>query len=323
VNAQPSLSDLTGDARALYRRILRSLPAPVEELAHDLGWPVSRTQDNLAVLLDLDLVLLDGDGRPRADDPRASIGRLIDRSETELDAWRHQLLGLREDLSGYEVDYRTGLQLSGPRQPMFEEVTPAHAPEVVQMLARTSTGPIRQVSSQIDVGPGHDDSVRRHRQEGLATGREHRAIFGVDVLTDPRWLPYAESRAAAGERQRYLEDITVQFAVFGTAGVVVGQGPQPHSDFLLIRSPVIVAVFDDFFEELWRRAEPVQEADASAQTKRMLELLSLGFKDEAIARQMGLGLRTVRRRVADLMEDHGVDTRFQLGLALGRRGLLD
>ncbi|OLT18092.1 hypothetical protein BJF80_02095 [Serinicoccus sp. CUA-874] len=77
------------------------------------------------------------------------------------------------------------------------------------------------------------------------------------------------------------------------------------------------------FDELWRRAEPLMSRDASAQDVKLLELLSLGFKDEAIARQMGLGLRTVRRRVAALMDEHGVDTRFQLGLAVSRRGLVE
>ena len=42
----------------------------------------------------------------------------------------------------------------------------------------------------------------------------------------------------------------------------------------------------------------------------------MGLKDEAIARFLGLGLRTVRRRIAALMSLHGVDTRFQLGAAL-------
>jgi DNA-binding NarL/FixJ family response regulator len=50
---------------------------------------------------------------------------------------------------------------------------------------------------------------------------------------------------------------------------------------------------------------------------RLLELLALGIKDEAIARLLGLGLRTVRRRIAGLMALHGVDTRYQLGLAIG------
>jgi DNA-binding NarL/FixJ family response regulator len=42
----------------------------------------------------------------------------------------------------------------------------------------------------------------------------------------------------------------------------------------------------------------------------------MGLKDEAIARFLGVGLRTVRRRIAALMSIHGVDTRFQLGASL-------
>ena len=47
-----------------------------------------------------------------------------------------------------------------------------------------------------------------------------------------------------------------------------------------------------------------------------------GAKDEQIARTMGLSLRTVRRRVADLMIELGVDTRFQAGAEAVRRGWL-
>ena len=48
----------------------------------------------------------------------------------------------------------------------------------------------------------------------------------------------------------------------------------------------------------------------------MLRLLVAGLKDEAIARYLGCSLRTVRRRVAGLMEHYGADTRFQLGASL-------
>ena len=44
---------------------------------------------------------------------------------------------------------------------------------------------------------------------------------------------------------------------------------------------------------------------------------------EAIARYLGWGVRTVRRRVAGLMDALGADTRFQLGVAAQQRGLLE
>ena len=54
----------------------------------------------------------------------------------------------------------------------------------------------------------------------------------------------------------------------------------------------------------------------------LLRQLAAGAKDEQIARTLGLSLRTVRRRVADLMIELGADTRFQAGVEAARRGWL-
>ena len=48
----------------------------------------------------------------------------------------------------------------------------------------------------------------------------------------------------------------------------------------------------------------------------------LGTRVEEICRKLGIGLRTVRRRVAELMTELGVDTRFQAGVEAVRRGWL-
>ena len=54
----------------------------------------------------------------------------------------------------------------------------------------------------------------------------------------------------------------------------------------------------------------------------LLEQLMAGATDEVIARKLGIGLRTVRRRIAALMIELGVDTRFQAGVEAVRRGWL-
>jgi DNA-binding NarL/FixJ family response regulator len=54
----------------------------------------------------------------------------------------------------------------------------------------------------------------------------------------------------------------------------------------------------------------------------LLRQLAAGAKDEQIARTLGLSLRTVRRRVAGLLIELGVDTRFQAGVEAVRRGWL-
>jgi DNA-binding NarL/FixJ family response regulator len=55
---------------------------------------------------------------------------------------------------------------------------------------------------------------------------------------------------------------------------------------------------------------------------RLVRLLGLGLKDESIARHLGCSLRTVRRRVAQLMDGYGVQTRFQLGVAAAQDDLV-
>ncbi len=315
---------LTEAAELLYRHVLRSTPRPLADHAEALGWPIRQTEQVVRDLERMRLAARGADGTVKVDDPRASIGRLLDSEEADLDERRRRLLTLRESLEGFESDYRRGLQLSGPRVPPWEEVSPTEAPAVVEHLYRTSRGPIMQVTARISTGPGHEDAVRRQWEGAASAGRELRAIFPLSVLTDPQWHAFAQDRARAGEQQRYLADdaIRVEFGVFGRSGVILAESGADE-DFLLLRPPTIIDAYTTLFDELWRRAEPLMLRDASAQDVKLLELLSLGFKDEAIARHMSLGLRTVRRRIAALMEEHGADTRFQLGLAVSRRGLVD
>jgi DNA-binding Lrp family transcriptional regulator len=82
------------------------------------------------------------------------------------------------------------------------------------------------------------------------------------------------------------------------------------------------------FEAMWKRALAVpgiDALDADEQSDRLLLLdqLADGLKDEQIARNLGLSLRTVRRRVADLMADLDAGSRFQAGVEAARRGWLD
>lgn len=324
MNAQSRHVGLSADGEKLYRHVLRSLPRPLPEHADELGWTERAGERVLRHLEELGLVRRTPEGVLRAEDPRASVGRLLDAEEATLDLRRQELLALRESLESFELDYRRGLQLSGPRLPAWEQLPRTEAPGMIERLYRTSEGPVLQVVAQIDVGPGHEETVRRQWAEVAASGRELRTIFPMSVLTDPHWHAFADRRAEAGEQQRYLADdaLHVEFGVFGRSGVLVADGRGRDAEFVVVRSAGVLHAFMDLFTELWRRAEPVLSKVASRQDVKVLELLALGFKDEAIARQLGLGLRTVRRRIAVLMEEHGVETRFQLGLAVSRRGLL-
>jgi DNA-binding CsgD family transcriptional regulator len=95
---------------------------------------------------------------------------------------------------------------------------------------------------------------------------------------------------------------------------------------LFIRDAGLVALLIKFFELKWVQAKPWAPPGTpiaekgNTQRQRVLEALAAGLKDEAIARQQGVSVRTVRRHIAAIMEELGVTTRFAAGVAAVRRG---
>ena len=145
-----------------------------------------------------------------------------------------------------------------------------------------------------------------------------RTIYPVAILESAVALRTLGGRAVAGEEQRLSTLDLPSFAVLDDLAVV-----SDGAVYGIVRHPSLVALLVWLYELSWNRADeiPTREAAASTDTA-VLTLLSRGLKDEAIARYLGLSLRTVRRRVAVLMARYGADTRFALGVQCAARGLV-
>ena len=94
-----------------------------------------------------------------------------------------------------------------------------------------------------------------------------------------------------------------------------------------LSQPGVVQGITSLFEAAWRTSTDLERYDARiAEVRelapRVLDLLARGTKDEAAARLLGLGVRTYRRRVAELMDALGAESRFQAGLLAGEMGLV-
>ncbi len=75
---------------------------------------------------------------------------------------------------------------------------------------------------------------------------------------------------------------------------------------------------------LERRSDADEQLAGSIPDERvrgfLLQQLAAGAQDEQIARRLGVSLRTVRRRVADVMSELGAESRFQAGVEAAKRG---
>ncbi|MBO2447200.1 response regulator transcription factor [Actinomadura barringtoniae] len=74
-------------------------------------------------------------------------------------------------------------------------------------------------------------------------------------------------------------------------------------------------------ETTGRPESPDREALTGVQ-REILALLCSGMTDAAVARTLGISTRTVKRHVRQAMEHLGARSRLELGIRLGRHGLL-
>ncbi|MFC7490984.1 MULTISPECIES: helix-turn-helix transcriptional regulator [unclassified Knoellia] len=211
------------------------------------------------------------------------------------------------------------LRESGPTHPTpgVEPISDDIAPTVVQRLLHEGSGILRNVVMVVDSGPALDDVTMRDNQQWISDGNLQRTIYPAAALDTPQGLQWMRSWAGVGEEQRLLPQVGSEFAVFGEAGAVgLARWGDLGSGYVLVRDPLLISTLTAYFDLAWEHAHAVPFAASLPGDERLLELLGMGLKDEAIARFLGIGLRTVRRRIAALMSVHGVDTRFQLGAAL-------
>lgn len=210
----------------------------------------------------------------------------------------------------------------GARDPAPQAVSPVVAPSVVNQLLTESSGMVRNFVLTVDDGPALDATTVAANRARIERGDEQRAVYPAEILATPRGQQWLAIWAEAGESQRILPSTSTEFAVFGDSAVVALAGwDDLDSGYVVLRDPLVVRLYQAYFDLAWKHGVPAPTSENDSRSDaRLVELLELGLKDEAIARHLGVSLRTVRRRVARLMSVNGVDTRFQLGWVLAGRG---
>lgn len=104
---------------------------------------------------------------------------------------------------------------------------------------------------------------------------------------------------------------------------------QPRA--LAIREPGLITYLTDMFEALWERAEPlVVDADphrtnqlTDAVQRTILELMVRGQTDAAIAKRVGLSVRTIGTHIKRASEFFDCHSRAELSYRLAKSGALD
>ena len=174
-----------------------------------------------------------------------------------------------------------------------------------------------------------DDTPVVQTGGSIAAGVTLYKLFKPSALDDPAGAEHIRSIAAAGAQVRITAAPLPQETIIvdGRIAIVAGSDGGPERDFSVVTVPDLVANLRSLVLSAWQTATDL--ADHQAQRLphldeaglTILRTLSAGQKDETAARQLGLSVRTYRRRVAELMDALGASSRFQAGVRARELGL--
>ncbi|PRX45532.1 hypothetical protein B0I33_109195 [Prauserella shujinwangii] len=177
----------------------------------------------------------------------------------------------------------------------------------------------------------HTWAAARRRRSGTArhpATLRVRKIYRPGVLLDPATARHLREVAEAGADIRITaEEINETIILDRRLAILAGDLAAGVRGYSVVTVPEVVQGVCSLFEAAWRGATELavyesRFAEIRLLAPRILDLLGSGCKDETAARRLGMGLRTYRRRVAELMAALGATSRFQAGIRARELGLV-
>ncbi|MCX5196058.1 helix-turn-helix transcriptional regulator [Streptomyces sp. NBC_00249] len=156
-----------------------------------------------------------------------------------------------------------------------------------------------------------------------------RTLYQHTVRHSQGTLAYVDRISTGKVEIRTLEELIERLMIFDRTVAFI-----PASDdrtvALELRHPGLVDYLIKVFEQLWRRAVPLGDEvtythapdGISGVQRSIAQLLIEGHVDEAIARRLGMNVRTCRAHIARLATALGSGSRAQLGYLIAQSGIL-
>ena len=201
---------------------------------------------------------------------------------------------------------------------------------LLEALGKIAADTRQEVCSTLPGGPYGLDYLRSSWDDDVAVLRRGVAIFAIyqaDAAREPAVLRYLTEFTAVGAQVRVTARVRHRTIIVDRSVAVVGvEEDSLRNPFLLVREPAMVRSFHAQFAALWKSAHSVgigpEDSLSSDTVRETLEILKQGFTDEVAARKLGVSVRTVRRRVAAVMDLLGAASRFEAGVKAVEAGWL-
>jgi hypothetical protein len=165
--------------------------------------------------------------------------------------------------------------------------------------------------------------VQEQDRRALERGVKMRTLYQHSARHSPATREYVVDITGLGGEVRTLDEFFRRLIVIDRQVAVVPASDNHHVA-IAIHDKSLIAYLVDIFDRSWERAQPFNlsgnqvERNIAADVRAMtIRLLVEGHSDPASAKRLGVSTRTYAGYIAALKEEYGVQTRFQLGYAMG------
>lgn len=311
---------LTPTDEAVYRALLRA-PGSMAELAENAGIGRARLRTSLSRLADAGLLRQTGARVPSVVDPSVALASLIRNRRAELE----------RASSGVE-EFVEAFRTSAARQDA------AHTVDVVtgrEDVVRRTSDLAETVEAEILVfdTPPHASELGGEVDRELSRlrrGVQVKSLYSADALAVPGRLERVRALVRAGEQARVRPTLPLKLHIYDRriAVVPLTSTSLASESVAIVHDSGLLDALVALFEALWQDAPRLDERTTGAHglsemDATVLELLSSGLKDDAVARYLGITVRTARRHISDLLGRLGATSRFQAGVEAHRRRWLE
>lgn len=314
---------------AVYRAFLTSADLRPQEYARTAGASPDRVRRAVHRLVELGLLRPDGNGGHRPVGPATALTALLNQRRLEAETAFAAVGTVVEEL---EEQYRAGRLRADPGS--LVEVLSGR-----DVVAQRVDELNRSVSTHVwildrppyleraDGLPHTNEAEKASTAAWARRGVDIRSVYCPESMGRPGRFETVLEMAALGEQARMLPSLPFKLHIIDRRVALVPLAGGVYDNLAVVHPSGLLDALIELYETYWEMAVPIGatgvEADEDGPTREEIALLTMlraGFKDQTIARQLGLSTRTATRRIAALMARLDSTTRFQAGVEASARG---
>lgn len=300
----------------------------VEHLAKRLGLTPEQVAAAETKLSALGLIRTSPGGGWVAISPESAADELLGPAEQDILQKRIAMAATRARLHSLTGDYLEARSMRSTRSNIEITEGLGSIRAVIDDLARTSSRSIDVfiLGALTDAGLS---SAERLDLEALARGVSLRIMLQHSARKKPRAAQYAATITAAGAQVRTITSLPSRLLIYDRDCAVLPLDPDaPSAGVALVRDTAVLSFVQRLFDHYWERALVFTEAEPDSGPaptgvdREVLLLMASGKKNETIAHQLGMSVRSVSRIVSALLQRLDADSRFQAGVRAAQNGWL-